>query len=124
MGMLEINENTKKRYFYGWKNQLIRIYFYLQEGLNLINQFKYLVGGILALGYLIKLENYIYLGLMFVGSLPLLILGGYIWVHRAKKSMEWFSLEFTTHFGKYGVELQEKQLEALEQIANKLNKHE
>lgn len=112
----EIDEYTRSRYFLGWKNKLIRIYFYLREGLNLLNEFKYLVAGILAAYYATKMDNLYLMGLMFVVAVPLLILIGYIWVYRAKKSMEWFGIEHTTFFGKYGYQLQERQIALLEEI--------
>ena len=122
--IFEINENTRKRYFEGWKNKFIRQYFYLNEGLNLMNQFKYLVAGILALYYFLEKDNVWLMVLMFIGSIPVLTLIGSIWVHRARKSMDWFGIEYTTHFGKYQITLQEKQnklLNELKEILGKLN---
>lgn len=116
MSVLDINENTRARYFYGWKNALIRQYFYLNEGLNVLNQFKYLVGGILAFCFLIKLTSYIWIGGIFLGSLPLLILIGYVWSRRVMRTLEWFNIEFSTHFAKYNIQMQEKHVELLMDI--------
>jgi hypothetical protein len=121
MSKIEITEEVRAKYFHGYRNKAIRTYFYLREGLNLLNDFKYLVAGILALYVVLKIESTLLLGVMFIVAIPILIVAGYYWVHRAKKSLDWFAIEFTTHFGKYGFELQEKQIELLEEINRKLD---
>ena len=110
----QINDKVRDRYFNGWKNQLIRIYYYLDEGLSLLNQFKYLVAGIIALAVVLEIEQSIeWMIIMFAVSLPILIVAGYIWTRRVKKTIEWFSVEHTTHFSKHNINLQEDQLELL-----------
>jgi hypothetical protein len=56
------------------------------------------------------------MALMFIIALPVLIIAGYIWTHHAKRTIEYFNLKFTTHFGKYGLKLQERQLHLLEEL--------
>ena len=118
------NPKIKEEYFYGVKNQAIRVYYYLKEGLDLFNDFKYLVAGILAVFYLLNLEGYQYMLLMGLISLPFLIVIGYLWTHKAKKTIEYFNLKFTTYFSQYNMRVQERQLELLEEISEKLSKLE
>ncbi len=113
----ELNsKEVKEQYFNGIKNQLIRIYFYLQEGLSLVNNFKYLGAGILAVFYLFKMEGYGKMILMAVATFPFLIIIGYLWTHKARKAIEYLNLKFTTHFGQYSLRMQEKQLKTLEEL--------
>src|SRR3990167_7024779 len=107
----ELNKpKVKEQYFNGMKNQLIRIYYYLKKGLDLLNDFKYLGAGIFAIFYLLRLEGYWNMIIMFLIAMPILITIGYIWTHKAEKTIEYFNLKFTTHFGQYGLRVQERQL--------------
>lgn len=118
----ELTDEVKQRYFKGWRNKLIRVYYYLREGLNLLNDFKYLIAGILAFYYILKVDSFFVLSLMFVFSIPILIASGYFWVHKAKKSIDWFSVEFTTHFSKYNYTLMEESLKYTKKVAELLEK--
>ncbi len=113
---MSIEQTPFSAYGSGWKNQLIRVYFYLSQGLDVVNQFKYLVAGVLAFYYMLGRDDLRLLITMFVVSIPVLIVVGYIWAKRVRKSMDWFAIEHTTHFAKYGYELQEKTIALLEEI--------
>lgn len=110
---------VREQYYNGIKNQLIRIYYYLQQGLDLLNEFKYLGAGILAIYYLLNLEGYTWMVGMAVISIPILIIAGYFWTHKARKTVEYFSIKYTSHFQQYNIKIQERQLFLLE----KLNKN-
>ena len=116
----EINESTRKRYFDGWKNKLIRIYYYIKTGLNVVNEWKYIAVGIIALAVLLKLDGIRWLIGMGVISVPILLVIGYLWAHKVEKRFEWFNIEFTTHFSKRNYALQERQTKALEDILENL----
>lgn len=120
--LFEINENTRKRFFEGKINKIIRIWYYLNEGLGLLNQFKYLIAGILAFYYFLKTDNIWLMIWMFIISMPVLVVVGYVYTYRAKKSLEWFNVEKTTYFGKYGYILQEKQNKILTELSEELKK--
>ena len=119
--IFDVNENSEKRYMRGWINFIIRLYYFLQEGLNQVNQWKYIIMGILGFAFLIKITSYIVIGLMFAGAVPILMLIGYLWVTRGKKSTEYYQTRDTTIFGRYGVEIQERQIQLLEDIKTKLH---
>lgn len=119
----ELNRpEVREQYFNGLKNQLIRIYYYLKQGLNLFNDFKYLGAGIFAVFYLLKLDSLGAMIIMFIISVPVLIVIGYTWTHKAERTIEYFNLKFTTHFGQYTLRVQEKQLATLLELNENLKK--
>ena len=109
---------NKKKYWDGKSNKAIRYYFYAKRGLALLNEFRYLIMAIFALYYTLRLSNPIYLILMFCVSLPVLIGFGYLCVHHMAKVIEFLNVEFSTHFRRYQIQLQEKTLKVLEKIAD------
>ena len=119
------SEKVRKLYFEGTWNRIIRHYYYLQSVLQLFNEFKYLVGGILAI-YLYK-DWGGSLGILaafgtFIIALPLLDVAGYIWIHYARKTIEFVGLKFATHFNQYNIRMQEKQIVLLEEINRGIKK--
>lgn len=120
--IFEVNENSEKRYVDGTINKIIRLYYYLQEGLGQVNQWKYIIMGILGFAFLIKVTSYVIIGLMFVAATPILILIGFLWVTRGRKSTDYYAMKYTSVFGRYGVEMQEKQLEQQAEIIELLKK--
>lgn len=115
--MIEANDKNYDLYWKGTQNRIIRYYFYVNRGLSLLNEARYLVMAVLAIYAILKLDHWIYIPLMFFGALPVLGVLGYISVHFMAKVMDFLTVRFGTHYQKYSVDLQEKTLEAL----NKLN---
>lgn len=105
----------------GTKNALIRQYFYLKQGINLVNEFKYVVAGIFAAYYTLELENPEWLIWMFVFSIPTLVLAGYIFIHHIAKVLDWLGIEYATYWSRYGFKLQEETLEELKKLNSKNN---
>lgn len=111
----EINKKEiREKYYNGFRNKAIRIYYYLDRGLDLMNQFKYLVAGILAFYYFLKVDSIKIMLFMFIGAIPILIGGGYLWTRHGLKVIEYLNLKLATHFGQYGIRLQEKQNESMD----------
>lgn len=100
----------------GTKNKLIRFYFYSQRGLILFNEFRYLFMLLFGLYMLLKLSNPFWLGIMFLVSLPIIIICGWFQVHHMAKVINWLDVEFASYWTRYGFELQERQVKALENI--------
>ena len=113
---------AESKYWDGWKNKSIRYYFYIQRGLELLNEFRYLLMAIFAVYYALKVDNILFIPLMFVLSIPILVIFGYINVHYMKKVTEYLNVEFSTHWGRYNFELIEKQIKLLEEIKDGINK--
>lgn len=108
-----MSDENRTQYWDGNKNKAIRYWFYNQRGLELFNQFKYLVAAIFALYFACRLENPLWIILMFVVAMPVLTLMGWVQVHHIGKVVEWLTLEFSTHFGRYQITLLEEIRDAI-----------
>ena len=104
-------------------NYLAKAWFYINKGLDQVNNFKYLIAGILAFYYVLKIDNYLLLTFLFVVSVPILLVIGWIYVHKWSKILDWLSIEYSTYWGRYSFSLQEKIVELLGEIKDKLNKN-
>jgi len=111
MKIEEAREIYNKTYDKGMLNHGVRAWFYLQRGLDLVNQFKYLVAGILALYYTLKLDSYWILIAIFVISIPILTFCGWFHTHKMAKALEWTNMIFSSYFGRYSMDLSEKNTE-------------
>lgn len=111
---------NKNKYWNGWKNYLIRVYFYVQRGLALFNEFRYLIIAIFGVYITMKLSNPIWLVAMFIVSTVILIIAGWISVHHIGKVIDFLNIEFSTHFNRHVVNLQERTTAAVEEINKKL----
>lgn len=104
----------------GKANLLIRAYFYIKSGLNVLNDFKYLVAGIFAVVITYKMTNPLILVAMFLVGLPVLFIMGYVNTHYISKVVEWLSIKYGSHYGIKQYELMEKQTKLLEKLLKKL----
>jgi hypothetical protein len=77
---------------------------------------------IFAVYYALKVDNLWMIPLMFIVSIPVLLILGYINTHHMKKVMEYLNIEFSTHWGRYNFDLLEKQVKLLEEIRDVLDK--
>lgn len=97
----EIMQNAgqyDESFMHGMENRGIRYYYYLNTGLNILNQFRNLLLGIFGLYVILKLENPVFLVLMFLLCLPVLTTIGYYNVHRMNKVLEWVGMRFSSHY--------------------------
>lgn len=106
--------------FPGVENRLIRYYFYLNSGLNVLNQFRNLFLVIFAAYFALKLNNYWLLVAMFVPSLLALAVIGYYSVHRVNKITDWLSIRFGTTYGIKQFNLQQGIHDTLQEIRDKI----
>jgi hypothetical protein len=113
-------KNNEHKYWNGTANRLIRYWFYIMRGLDVFNQFKYLVAAIFAMYWMLKLSNPVFIGVMFAVCVPVLFIIGYYSIHYAGKVMDWLNVEFSSHWTRYSFELQERQVKALEDINGKV----
>ena len=116
---MQIKECDPK-FWNGRKNKSIRYYFYMQQGLLLLNEFRYLIMAVFAVYLTFKLENPLFLPLMFLVALPVLVFLGYLSVHHIAKVIEYLNIQYSTHWSRYGIDLQEKRNKSLEEINAKL----
>jgi hypothetical protein len=106
----------------GWKNKAIRYWFYNQKGLDLFNQFRYLVMMIFGVYYTLKLKDHWWLLWMLLISMPVLGLIGWVQVHRIGKVVDWLNVKFSTHYGQLGYKYQKQMIDLLEEIRDALKK--
>jgi len=108
------------KYWDGNKNRSIRYYFYMQRGLTLLNEFRYLIMAVFAVYITLKFENPLMLPLMFLVALPVLVFLGYLSVHHIAKVIEYLNVQYATHWSRYGIGLQEKRNALLKEINEKI----
>ena len=108
--------HEKHEHWAGFSNKVIRYFFYLFKGLEVFNNFKYLIGAILAGYYVLKLDQPVVLLVIFLVCLPVLGIVGYYWVHRAGPVMDWLNISFGTYWSKKSMDWQERQVKAVEEI--------
>jgi|ERR1035437_903274 hypothetical protein len=117
--MCPLSNNPKDHeHWVGAKNRLIRYYFYTNTGLNVFNNFKYLVGAILAIYWMLHLKNPIVLLVMFLISIPALGVIGYYSIHHINKVMDWLGVRFGTFYSLYSIKLQEEIRDAVKKLAD------
>lgn len=106
------------------KNNLIKLYFYLNNGVAILNNFRNLFLGIFALYFTLKLTSPILLVVMFLVAIPILVVCGYYNVHHISKLSEQLSVKFGTFYGIKQFELTEEQVKLLKEIKKLLSKKE
>lgn len=104
----EIRQEYTRTYDKGVLNHGVRAWFYLQRGLNLVNEFKYLIAGIFALYYTLQLDDYRLMIALFVVAIPILTFVGWFHTHKMAKAIEWTNMVFSSYFARYNVDLSEK----------------
>ncbi len=107
-------------YMHGLQNRGIRYYYYLDAGLNVLNQFRNLGLGIIALYIALKLENPLFLVAMFVPSVIALTMLGYYQTHTVSKVREWVAMRFSSHYGIRQFNYQQGQYDLLKEIRDAL----
>lgn len=110
-------------YLKGTQNRLIRYYFYLENGLRILNEFRNLGLGIFALYFALKLTNPVWMVVMFFPSVIILTVVGYYSVHRVAKVKEWVSMKFSTHYAIRNYDYTKESQELLKEIRDLLQKH-
>jgi hypothetical protein len=93
----------------------IKLYFYLQKGVSILNEFKNLFMLIFAVYFALKLTSIIWLVVMFLVSLPILVLIGWYVVNHMSKVIEWLSIRHGTHY-------QIRQFTLVEETVSELKK--
>lgn len=117
--IVDLTEEDKK-YLRGPHNWAMRMYFYLNSGLGMTNNFHTIAITLLAVAVVFKNMHPALLGaLAFAAVLILIVIGRYN-VHRLSKMSEWLNLRFSTHFGIKSFNYQEEQVKLLKEIRDML----
>jgi hypothetical protein len=115
-------ETPQIEYWHGNKNKFIRWYYYLNTGLGLVNDWKYIAAFILGLYYTLKLVQPMIMVVIFLVVVPILMFIGWLKVNHIAKPYDWYGTQFTSYWAKHGYELQEDTLKVLKEINEKLKK--
>lgn len=121
VNMIENEDPKKHEYWKGWQNKLIRYFYYLNRGVDIFNQFKYLFALIFGIYFTFKLRNPMVILIMTGISLPLLMIFGYLQTHRIGKVNDWLNVKFSTFYGKLQFELLQKIIDELKILNDKKN---
>ncbi len=113
-------EQYDDKYLPGLHNRLMRYYFYLNGGVNILNQFRNLFLGIFAIYFALKLDNPWLLIAMFLPSLVVLLLVGFYSTHYLSKTQEWLGIRFSTHYARRQFDFTQEQNELLKEIRDHL----
>jgi hypothetical protein len=113
------DSENRQKYWDGPGNKAIRYYFYIQRGLGFLNEFRNLIMGILGIYFVLKMNNPIILIIMFILSIPVLILIGWLSVHKISKVTEFLNIEYSTYWSRHQFEIWEDMLKHLETIAER-----
>lgn len=108
------------KYLLGFKNWCIRYYYYLNAGLNELNNFRNLFLGIFAIYIALKLTNILWMVGMFVPSVVVLTVIGYYTVHRISKVRDWLGTRFSSYFGMKSINYTEESFKLLQSINEQL----
>lgn len=111
----EVAEYDSK-YLPGLKNRFARYYFYLNRGLDILNQFRNLFLGILGIYIALHLTNPALLAIMGVPALLILTVAGYYSVHHMSKITEWLTIRFSSHYAIKTFNYTEEQVKLLKEI--------
>ena len=106
----------QEEYLQGKENWFIRMWFYLQRGLGVIEKFKTPGAAIIALYAVLKLTNPMWMVWVTLAIFPPLIIIGHYDVHRMSKVTEWLSTKFSTHYGIKTFELNQETVKILGEI--------
>jgi hypothetical protein len=117
--VIDLSEYDKE-YLPGFYNRVIRYYYYLESGLNILNEFRNLFLGILGLYIALKLTNVMWMIVMAVPSLILLTIVGYFNVHRFSKVKEFLGVRFSSHYAIKSYDYNKEQVLLLREIKDLL----
>lgn len=112
--------NDDKKYLEGRENWFIRAYFYLTNGLGIVNEFRNLILGIIGIHIALKLESITWMIVMFIVSVVVLTLVGYYVVHKVSKVKDWLSVRFGSHYNIKNFDYNESSNQLLKDIKDLL----
>ena len=99
------------------KESLIKFYYYIERGLDILNTFRNLFLAIFAGYFALQLNNYWLMALAFAVSIPILAGIGWYNVHFISKVRDRLNIGFGTHYGIKQFDYTKRMAELLEIIA-------
>lgn len=109
-----------KTYWEGKENKVIRLWVYTLRGLNMVNEFKYLILGLIAIYVALKLTSPFWIAIIGLSCIPVLIIIGRWELRKAAKVEQWVSTEYGSVLKYQDFNIKVKQTELLEEILKEL----
>ena len=118
----ETMETSKflKTYWEGHHNKLIRLWIYTQRGLQMLNEFKYLLAAIISGYVILKLNQPVWMVVVGLASLPPLIILGRWQLRKVGKVEQWIGTEYGNVLKWKPYNILVKQLELFKEILKTL----
>lgn len=88
----------------------------------MLNECRYELMAIIWIYYAAKIENFLLIPLIFLVSTIILSIFGWMSVHHMAKVMDYLNIEFSTHFLRHNINLQEEQLKQLKELNANIKK--
>lgn len=111
---------NEEQYLKGNRNFFIRVYFYLSNGLSIVNEFRNLLLGIFGVYITLKLEHPMIMVGLFVVAVIILVPVGYFMVHYVSKVKEWLGTKFGSHYAIKNFDYMKRQCELLEEVLKEI----
>lgn len=119
------NDEKNPQYWNGAKNKSVRYWFYIKQGISVLNEVRNLFFIVLGTCFTFKeqfpiLKNLCFVGGILLVSFFLLGLVGYVFTHHVNKIVDWLNIQYATHWSRYTYTLMEKQVFLLEEIKEEI----
>lgn len=116
----EVLQADDHEYLHGKENWSMRMYFYLQNGLSLLNDFHNILLAMITLNLTFGIKNIFILIGLAVPIVIAFVFIGYYNVHKFSKMREWLNMRFGTHYGIKSFNFTQANYEALTEIRDLL----
>ena len=117
---MEKIEDLIPEFWEGKQNIFNRYWTYLKKGLDLITEARYLIISILGGYAVLKLTNPWWLAVMFIVSIPILIVAGRWYLYKVSRVQEFVTTIKGSVLGYKPYNLSVEQVDLLKQILNEL----
>jgi hypothetical protein len=112
------------QYLKGKENWAMRMYYYLRQGLGVLNDFHNIFLALITFALVFKVTSIPILVSITVVTTVLMVFIGYYAVHHYNKFSEWLNMRFGTHFGIKQFNYTQGTYELLAEIRDLLKKNE
>lgn len=116
----DVLQPDDEHYLQGKENWMMRMYFYLQNGLSLLNDFHNIFLAMITLDLTFGIKNIFVLTGIAIPALVIFVFLGYYNVHKFSKITEWLRLRFGSHFGIKSFNFTQGQYDLLVEIRDLL----
>jgi hypothetical protein len=111
-------DRNRAKYWNGSKNKAIRYWFYIKQGIAVLNEVRNLFFIVFGAIFTFReqypiLNNIGFVVGIFAVSFLILFVVGFIFTHHVNKVADWLQIQFSTHWGRYQYTLLEEIRDAI-----------